>query len=461
MRWLLAYRFSIQHRLCHMHGRNYQIYLILIIFILFHGSVLSGQPVFSEPQKLDNFINSPAEESFPLFFNKGLYFVRSFHPGNTGGINGGHDIWFSEKLDDNQWSKPHNRFPYFNTRDNNAIIGMSLDGKTIYMMNSYHLSGEKAIRVEASIKQGSDWSMPKRLVLRDIYPRGNFSGFYMHPSEKILLISMQGKNSLGGEDLYVCLLDNWGRWSDPIHLGTTINTRGFEISPFLSHDTKTLYFSSNGRHDSNNADIYSSQRLDNSWQKWSEPVRLPDGINSDAFDAYFFLSEDNEAYFVSTRNSEYSDIYYARLLDSPELLAETQGTEDQEVLENSDSHKERILYDVPVFESKGSAFIYFDFASAELTDQMKEVLKFIVLELKDKNEYRIELSGYADDLGPEGYNRILSKKRAESVKRFLVEEGLVSQKIIPVGKGMVLLETSEKTDIERQKNRRVELVILN
>jgi OmpA-OmpF porin, OOP family len=117
--------------------------------------------------------------------------------------------------------------------------------------------------------------------------------------------------------------------------------------------------------------------------------------------------------------------------------------------------------DIPVFESMGSAFIYFDFASAELTDQMKEVLKFIVLELKNKNDYRIELSGYADDLGPEGYNRILSKKRAESVKRFLVDEGLLSQKIIPVGKGMVLLEGSEKTDTERQKNRRVELVILN
>ncbi len=47
------------------------------------------------------------------------------------------------------------------------------------------------------------------------------------------------------EDLYVSLKNGAGEWSEPKNLGATINTEGFEISPYLSSLDK-LYFSSSG-----------------------------------------------------------------------------------------------------------------------------------------------------------------------------------------------------------------------
>ncbi len=428
--------------------------IIQTLFFIFFSISGQSQPLFSPPIKIKD-INSVAEESLPLYLNSGLYFVRSFYEKNAGGIEGGQDIWYSEKISDEFWEKPINNFPLFNNRDNNAVIGMSEDGKTIYLMNSYHQAEEKSIWIEMSEKVNGEWGIPKRLILKDVKPEGKFSGFYMHPSEKILMISMQVKNKVH-EDLFVCTRDHLGRWSKPINLGSTINTNGFEISPFLSADTKTLYFASNGRADSKNADIYYADRLDNSWQNWSEPVRLPEGINSEAFDAYFSITSSDEVYFVSNREGEYTDIYFAKVtgdFKEPEISSIEQPKSISP--ETSLNRK-----DPKAFQSKGSSYIYFEFASAELSEEMTAQLKFVATELKDESNYQIELYGFADDLGPDGYNRILSRKRAESVKTFLINEGLNSQKIIPVGKGKIQLKENEMVDDQRQQNRRVEVVIL-
>lgn len=91
-------------------------------------------------------------------------------------------------------------------------------------------------------------------------------------------------------------------WSEPLSLGTAINTAGEEITPFLASDGITLYFSTNGRPDAKGMDIYMSRRLDDTWQRWSTPQRLPEPINSEADDYYFKFAalRPEVAYLVST-----------------------------------------------------------------------------------------------------------------------------------------------------------------
>lgn len=423
--------------------------IIISGFPLILSTVGNGQQNFSVPEKLQ--ISSQAEESMPIFHDNGLYFVRSFHAGNTGGESAGQDIWRSEKQD-GHWSDPHNRFPYFNDIHNNAVIGLSSNGAMIYMMNSYHRSEEKSVRILAAVKNGNDWTIPKTMTLPGINPEGKFSGFYMHPSEKILLISMEGKNTLGKEDLYVCLLNPVGRWSEPIHLGAIVNTPGYEISPFLDPGGTRLYFASNGRPDSRDADIYFTERTGHTWQEWSQPVKLPEGINSDYFDAYFSLTTDGDAYFVSARDGGLTDLYSS--------LAISQESEKQPepVIAKFKNDTVKPGSKAP-FRSKGAAFIYFDFASAELKPEMQDMLRYIASGLKDKN-FRIELNGYADDMGSEEYNDKLSRERAERVKDFLVHEGLEANFIYPAGMGEVQIREDGNPSEFREKNRRVELAIL-
>ena len=139
----------------------------------------------------------------------------------------------------------------------------------------------------------------------------------------VIVISYAGPKSLGEEDLYVSLKQN-EKWTAPIHLGSKINSSGFEISPFLSKENDTLYFSTNGRGGQGDADIFFAVRNSDSWTDWSTPVNIGPQINSTKFDAYFTIS-DGFFYWSSNRDSERSDIYYSTFLPPPALTASATG----------------------------------------------------------------------------------------------------------------------------------------
>ena len=439
-------------------------FISLLLFYSLHGQ--SNEWRFSSPELLNEKINSPFEEVMPILSADGqtLYFVRSFHPENTGGEKAGQDIWYAEKETAGSWTDSKNDLLKFNNTDHNAIIGYGKSG--IYLLTAYHAAYQRSVSISYARYGNDDWHIPQRLLLKGIEPKGRFLGFYMHPSEKILLVSMEGKKSNGKEDLYVIILNNRGKWSEPVHLGNMINTSKSDFSPFLTKDTKTLYFSSNGFPDSQSADIYYTKRLDKSWKNWSEPKKV-ENINSEAFDAYFYLSENTgEAYFASNRQQEYSDIFKSKLLDQDdnaekEVLVKNTN-DDQNELENSNGLLEdRKLSNDLVFSKKGTAYVYFDFASDQLSNQMKNLLDYLADQLSQQELLNLQLYGYADDLGSKRYNEKLSRRRALSVKKYLCDKGINQSLISIIPMGEVPLENHQVNEEFRKLNRRVELVIEN
>lgn len=438
----------------------------LIFLLLFHAFYANCQTFqFSEPQKLTNQINSDAEESYPIITSDGstLFFVRSFHPENVGGMAAGQDIWISIREED-EWLEPHNSTFKYNDADHNAVIGIAHQQSGLYLFNAYPSRFNQNITIAYSKFSNGEWGIPQKLLVPGIEPYGRFLGFYVHPDEDLILISMQASNSAGQEDLYVSMLNRKGKWSEPIWLGKDINTTGFEISPFITQDKKRLFFSSNGYPDSEDADIYVSERIEN-WQKWTKPKKL-ENINSPAFDAYFYYSEAMaEAYFVSNRGKEYTDIYMAKLDQS--ISVQNQDSTQKSTIEYIE-FEELYLYESDnelnnefAFESKGSAFIYFEFASDKLTDENKNLLKYISKNLDQNNMVELELLGYADDLGSTAFNQDLSRRRALSVKTYLMNLGISETKIKITPMGEIEADNSEDIDEIRRMNRRVELVVRN
>lgn len=57
-------------------------------------------------------------------------------------------------------------------------------------------------------------------------------------------------------------------------------------------------------------------------------------------------------------------------------------------------------------------------------DSLKSLADAFKQYLATKSDARLVVSGYADQRGPDGYNQALSERRAELVKRFLVEQGI-------------------------------------
>lgn len=275
---------------------------------------------FYSLSKLPQGVNSIGEESLPLLSapdGRHLFFTRALYSGNSGGKFSGIDVWFSEANDD-RWGSPSNDVPgSINNEGHNAIIGMSRDGSKRYFLSAQ--PDQKVDGIYVTSRINNYWTRAEFVPVPGI-DNQNFLGVYVSPDFDVMLFSMKGEDSRGEEDLYFSVKNEAGQWSAPKNMGATINTRGYEISPYLSDDKKRLYFASNGHAGEGDADIFYSDRLYNSWETWSLPVNLGKVVNSKKFDAYFSIYGDSLAYFASNRDGAYADIFQVEVGRSRSVL---------------------------------------------------------------------------------------------------------------------------------------------
>lgn len=299
-----------------------QIIILSILTLLGFGSNAQFWDI-STPQKLSGTVNSIAEESMPVFSKDSsiLFFTRTHDAANTGG-NDDQDIWFSRREASGGYTNCE-LVKGINNKYNNALLGLSHDGMSAYLLNAYEGKKDLVKGIAKSTQKGSGWDTPVELLIPGLDIEGDFYGFHVTEDEKTIIISYKGPNSLGQEDLYVST-KNGSEWSTPIHMGSILNTTGFEISPFLSSGQDTLFFSSNGHGGQGDADIFYSVKQ-GSWTSWSKPVNLGSKINSPKFDAYFICSG-KHLYWSSNRDNEYSDIYLAMIQTPPPVSIACKGT---------------------------------------------------------------------------------------------------------------------------------------
>ncbi len=105
--------------------------------------------------------------------------------------------------------------------------------------------------------------------------------------------------------------------------------------------------------------------------------------------------------------------------------------------------------------------ILFDFDRFELRHQYHAVLDEIALMLSRNPDTTIELKGHTDNVGTPEYNQILSEKRAETVKNYLVQKGVEKDRLFPMGFGYTINQASNESETGRALNRRVEMSILS
>lgn len=105
--------------------------------------------------------------------------------------------------------------------------------------------------------------------------------------------------------------------------------------------------------------------------------------------------------------------------------------------------------------------VSFDFDSATLKPEAQQALKNVVTQIKQKYPgSSIESRGHTDSVGSDDYNMALSNRRAESVKRYLVSQGLEENRIKTVGFGETVPIQSNDTEEGRAINRRAEVVVV-
>lgn len=102
--------------------------------------------------------------------------------------------------------------------------------------------------------------------------------------------------------------------------------------------------------------------------------------------------------------------------------------------------------------------VSFSSGSTTMTYSSYPFLDPIIREMKKFPEIEIEIRGHTDSVGKYESNMRLSRKRAESVKEYLVRKGIESRRIHAVGFGPSSPVADNRTAAGRAKNRRIEIV---
>jgi outer membrane protein OmpA-like peptidoglycan-associated protein len=101
----------------------------------------------------------------------------------------------------------------------------------------------------------------------------------------------------------------------------------------------------------------------------------------------------------------------------------------------------------------------FELNSAQLTPQSKELLSTMAeaLNSQDLAPQCFQLAGHTCDLGVDAYNMDLSRRRALSVKDYLVANGVAAERLVTTGFGETSPLVSNDSPEAREKNRRVDV----
>lgn len=357
--------------------------------------------------------------------------------------------------------------------------------------------------------------------------------------QNYMILSLESNYTKGVEDLYVVKKKADGTWSSTSNLGSSINTAYQEITPHLSADNKTLFFATNGRGGEGSFDIFYSVRLDESWRNWSEPVSVGTDVNTSGAETSFsFIDGDDWAYFITSKNSDgYGDIMRIKIKEEIEAdtlstdVAESvmelvENSEDEESLIAKELEKDGIFIQVTdsetnnalaaeliikserrssengLFEidslldeeveikSKGYLpklvvlselkagnnmvslssiavghtiqldHVLFYRGTSNMIEGSEKELNLVVEMMNDNPDINILLKGHTDNQGDQVVNRRLSEARVKSVREYMLRQGINAFRIRGVGYGGLKPIASNETEESRKLNRRVEFEVV-
>lgn len=285
----------------------------IILFLACSISIYAQQIQTSDLSKLLENVNSRYDEQNPILSPDGnrLYFTRANDSLNIGGPGDKGDIWVSELTIDGLWSKPQNLGQPVNDYLKNYMLGFSPDGKIMFLNQEKRNPGGLIINdgIAFSVFTNGKWSKPNKLSVDYLLNKSKHQSGSLSKDGSLMLLSLQSYASRGNEDIYISAYKN-GKWTQPINLGSEINTSGQEMSPYLSPDKRRVYFSSNGHGGKGGRDLFVAERNGESWNSWSKPKNLGTDVNSFGVELNYFIDQENNiAYFSSTQNSDgYGDI---------------------------------------------------------------------------------------------------------------------------------------------------------
>lgn len=112
---------------------------------------------------------------------------------------------------------------------------------------------------------------------------------------------------------------------------------------------------------------------------------------------------------------------------------------------------------------KGSvtlAGVTFEFNSSKLTAESRPILNDVAADLVKHPRLKVELEGHTDSVGADAYNLKLSQQRADSVREYLISQGVAANQLTAKGFGETRPTASNNSEAGRSENRRVAMSVV-
>ena len=396
---------------------------------------------------------------------------------------------------------------------------------TIYFNITEIKNGKEVSQIYSSQYSNSKWSSPK--VVKQVYDKKSSNSTPViarnEAGETFMYFSSNRAGGYGEYDIWYVNLTN--PESKPINLGSTINTKGNEITPHYCEDEERLYFSSDYHKGFGGFDIF---RSEGALTRWTTPENLMQPINSPANDIYPYVNISGEqGYFTSNRKSENNlknktccnDIYrwdthlpevptqqiveqkekFNPVFDLPIALyfhndepnpGSTSPTTDKSYQECYKEYR-RLANQYKANATRGLV----DSLEAPVLEKMESFFKdkidkgmmkldllaeYLLEQAQSGKQITLHVRGYASALHDTEYNHILSERRIVSLENYLkewqnsrlqpyFESGKIYIEQMPVGKlesksaNPTTLEEKRRSvfTLQAMEDRRIEIRVVN
>jgi outer membrane protein OmpA-like peptidoglycan-associated protein len=482
----------------------------------------------SEPVSVGDSVNTDLDEYWPSVTGDGLELIFTREVKRAAGYGRDdrqEDFYISRWTNHGYWGTARNAGAPLNTAGNEGAQSISSDGRSMYFAACDRNDGQGRCDIYYSTYDGIRWSPGINIgpPVNSVYWESQPS---ISPNGRMLFFVSNRPGGMGGMDIWYSIKGSDGKWSKPVNPGKTINTAGDEISPFIYFDSKSLFFSSNGRPSFGGHDIYTTTLKPDS--SWTDPRNLGPAVNTPSDEMGLIIeSSGKRAFFSSIREkSKGKDIFYIDLPENvrPQPVSYFKGT----VIDKSDSKPLKAKYELTDLTNRtvviasttdinGDFFVClpsgcryglnvtsdgymifsenFDFEegytsaepyrktigmnkvrkgefmrmynvfyntdSWELLDESKPELENLLEFLKINNTVVVEIGGHTDSDGTDEHNQLLSERRANSVREYLVKRGINPNRIYTHGYGESSPIADNETPAGKKLNRRTEITILS
>ena len=260
---------------------------------------------WTAPENLGGVVNSAANEQAPTISPDGLslYFLS-----NREGGHGGNDIWISRRdCDGCPWRTPENAGPLINTSFNEGGPGFSGDGHLLFFVSNQPVASGPAMGADIFMTSrmnphdDAGWTAPIRLGAGVNTPDQEAGPEFLANGEEGAgtIYFNRGVLQTFSSDIYVAAISRDGSVRRPAVLVAELSApNANDANPSVRADGREVFFWSFGREGSvGGGDAYTSTRQ-SVHAPWSEPVKLPAPISTDAGDIGAELSSNGRTLLI-------------------------------------------------------------------------------------------------------------------------------------------------------------------